>query len=261
MAHVLDEEQVAKMLQELPGQLAEILAPLGELLDEDESARDVAIHDRVAETEQRVLLDGGAELEHVLHRDLLPRGGGELVERGDRVAERAARAARDEREGRVRRVDPLALADRAKHGHDLLQAGPLEDERLAARPHRLDHLRELGRAEDEDEVRRRLLDQLQQRIPRGRRQLVGLVDDVDLVPTLCGLQHRALADLADLVDPALRGGVHLDDVEGRPRGDRPRDGVVGSKSAFGPPSAFSAFARILAIDVFPVPRGPANRYA
>ena len=38
-------------------------------------------------------------------------------------------------------------------------------------------------------------------------------------------------------------------------------GVVGSKSAFGPPSAFSAFARILAIDVFPVPRGPAKRYA
>ena len=38
-------------------------------------------------------------------------------------------------------------------------------------------------------------------------------------------------------------------------------GVVGSKSAFGPPSALSAFARMRAIDVFPVPRGPAKRYA
>ncbi len=35
----------------------------------------------------------------------------------------------------------------------------------------------------------------------------------------------------------------------------------GSKSALGPPSAFSAFARMRAIDVFPVPRGPAKMYA
>ena len=38
-------------------------------------------------------------------------------------------------------------------------------------------------------------------------------------------------------------------------------GRVGSKSALGPPSAFIALARIRAIDVLPVPRGPANRYA
>ena len=38
-------------------------------------------------------------------------------------------------------------------------------------------------------------------------------------------------------------------------------GVVGSKSAFGPPSALSALARMRAIEVFPVPRGPAKRYA
>src|SRR4029079_447581 len=46
---------------------------------------------------------------------------------------------------------------------------------------------------------------------------------------------RALADLADLVDPTLRGGVHLDDVEGRPRGDRARHGgrraEVGGRAA------------------------------
>ena len=32
--------------------------------------------------------------------------------------------------------------------------------------------------------------------------------------------------------------------------------VVGSKSALGPPSAFSALARMRAIEVLPVPRGP-----
>src|SRR3712207_8598967 len=46
---------------------------------------------------------------------------------------------------------------------------------------RSDHLREVGRAEDEDEMRRRLLDHLQQRVPRSVGELVRLVEDVDLV--------------------------------------------------------------------------------
>jgi len=71
----------------------------------------------------------------------------------------------------------------------------------------------------------RLLDQLQQRVPGGIRELVRLVEDVDLVAALDRLQHDALADLADVVDAALRGGVHLDHVE---RGSaRDRDAGVG----------------------------------
>ena len=75
------------------------------------------------------------------------------------------------------------------------------------------HLLQLGRAEDEDEVGRRLLDQLQQRVEGGVRELVRLVEDVDLVAALDRLHDDALADLADVVDAALGGRVHLDDVE------------------------------------------------
>ena len=89
VAEVLHEQQVAQVLEQVPRQLAEVLAALGQLLDEHERARDVAVDDRVAEPEQHVLLDRRAELEHVLHRDRLARRGGELVERRDRVAERA----------------------------------------------------------------------------------------------------------------------------------------------------------------------------
>ena len=39
------------------------------------------------------------------------------------------------------------------------------------------------------------------------------IEDVDLVAPLGGLKHDALADLANVVDPALGSGVHLDDVE------------------------------------------------
>ena len=146
--------------------------------------------------------------------------GGELVERRDRVAERAARGARDQRERRVGDVDPLAVGDPAQHLHQVGEPRPLEDERLAARAHGRQHLLQLGRAEDEQQVRRRLLDQLQQRVPRGVGELVRLVEDVDLVLPLDRLQHDAVADVADVVDAALRRRVHLDHVERRAGRDR-----------------------------------------
>src|SRR5438270_7145773 len=62
-------------------------------------------------------------------------------------------------------------------------------------------------------MRRRLLDQLEQRVPGGVRELVRLVEDVDLVAALRRLEDDALANLADVVDPALRGRVHLDHVQ------------------------------------------------
>ena len=145
------------------------------------------------------------------------------VETASRYAPRAA--AGDERERLVGRVDPLGVRDLAQHLDEILQARPLEDERLAARADGRQHLREVGGAEDEDEMRRRLLDQLQQRVPGGVRELVRLVEDVDLVAALDRLQDDAVADLADVVDAALRGRVHLDHVEGGAGGDR--DGTRG----------------------------------
>ena len=118
---------------------------------------------------------------------------------------------------------PSPVGDAPQERHDVRQPGALEDERLAARAHRREHLLQLGRAEDEDEVGRRLLDQLQQRLPGGVGELVRLVEDVDLVATLDRLEDDALADLADVVDAALRGSVHLDDVERRAVRDREAD--------------------------------------
>ena len=90
---------------------AEVLALLGELLEEDERAGRVAVDDEVAEPEEHLLLDRAEQLQHVLHGDRAAGRGRELVERRDRVAERAARRARDERERRVGHVHPLAVGD------------------------------------------------------------------------------------------------------------------------------------------------------
>ena len=220
LAHVLHEQQVAQVLDQLAHEPAEVVALLGELLDECERARRVAVDDEVAEAEERLLLDRAEELQHRLNRHLALGRGRQLVERRGRVAERSACGAGDERQRLRRRVDLLTLGDARQHGHEILQARPLEDERLAARAHGRQHLREVGGAEDEDEVRRRLLDQLQERVPRRVGELVRLVEDVDLVAAFDRLEHDAVANLADVVDPALRCCIHLDDVERGARGDR-----------------------------------------
>ena len=146
-------------------------------------------------------------------RDRAAGGRRELVEGRLGVAVGAAAAAGDQREGGIGDVDLLGVGDQAQLPDDVGEPRPLEDERLAARADGRQHLLQLGRAEHEDEVRRRLLDQLQQGVPRRVGELMRLVEDVDLRAALDRLQHDAVADVADVVDAALRGGVHLDHVE------------------------------------------------
>ena len=109
---------------------------------------------------------------------------------------------------------------------------------------------------------RRLLQNLEQRVPRLAGEHVGFVHDVDLVVALLrGGVHRALAQLARVVHTAVARGVDLHHVEvGRAVPD-PRQF---SHSPHGSPDAsrlgqLSAMARMRAAVVFPTPRGPVRR--
>ena len=210
---------MAQVLEQVGDEPADVEPLLRELLDVRERARGVVVDDEVAEAEQRLLVGCAEQLEHGLDRDLAAGRRRELVERRHGVAEASLRGSRDERQRRVRHVEALAVRDPAQEDDELREARPLEQERLAARTNGREHLVERRRAEHEDEMRRRLLDDLQQRVPGGVRQLVRLVEDVDLVAAR-RLKHRAVADRANVVDPALRGRVHLDDVERAAVGDR-----------------------------------------
>ncbi len=98
--------------------------------------------------------------------------------------------------------------------------GSREVEALAAVDDRRHHLVGLGRREHEDGVRRRLLERLQERVPGLPGEHVGLVEDVDLPAAAGGRVADAVAELADVVDGAVRGGVHLDHVHRGAGGDR-----------------------------------------
>ena len=99
------------MLEQFGDEAGQILALVGELLDEREQAAGVAVDDQVADSEQGLLLDGAEELQDPLHRDLAVRRGGKLIESRHCVAEASAGAPGDEGEGCVRDVDLLAVRD------------------------------------------------------------------------------------------------------------------------------------------------------
>ena len=71
---------------------------------------------------------------------------------------------------------------------------------------------QLRRRHQEDDPRRGLLEGLQQRVERGLRQHVELIDDEDLVAVSRRRVARGVDQVAHVVDAGTGGGVHLDDV-------------------------------------------------
>ena len=94
-----------------------------------------------------------------------------------------------------------------------LGVDPAQIEALAARQHGDRHLADLGRREDELDVRRRLLKRLQQRVEGLLRQHMHFVDDIDLVARGPWRIAHALDQLADIVDAGARRRVHLHHVD------------------------------------------------
>src|SRR5438105_742723 len=62
-AHVLHEHDMTKVFEQVDDEPAEVLALLGELFEEGEGAGRVAVDHKVAETEQRLLLDCAGQLQ------------------------------------------------------------------------------------------------------------------------------------------------------------------------------------------------------
>src|SRR4029077_17264056 len=103
---------------------------------------------------------------------------------------------------------------------ETLQAG--EDRSGALR-----NLLRVGRDEHEYDSWGRLLEDLEERIPRLARQHVCLVHDVDLVTALArGGVHGALTQVAGVVHAPVRGGIELDDVEVRRASPDARAGIA-----------------------------------
>ena len=104
---------------------------------------------------------------------------------------------------------------------------------VGTRPDGRDDLLRLGGGEDELQVRRRLLDQLQQRVEALLGDHVRLVDDVDLEAPGHRRVEGPLAQFPGVVHAAVRGRVDLDHVDAARPGRRERDAGVADPAGFG----------------------------
>jgi hypothetical protein len=137
----------------------------------------------------------------------------QLVEHRERVADRPGPGTDHQRQHRRFHRDPLGRTQLAevvgqqsgRHQPEGVVVGPGPDS--------ADHLVRLGGGEDELDVRRRLLDQLEQGVEPRRGDHVRLVDDVDLVPAGHRSEERPLSQVAGVVHPAVAGCVDLDHVD------------------------------------------------
>ena len=183
----------------------------------------------------------------------------DLVEHRFGVTHAAGGALRDDLEGLVCDGSAFGFRDAAQLGQDLLFGERPEGEALESRDDGRADAARIRRAEDEQDVGRRLLERLQQDVP-ALLDALDLVDDEDLLLEVGGRGVDARQQLAHVVDavvatrrPARRRRAH-----GR-RGWRRSGRSVSSGSPSTGLRQFTALATMRAVLVLPVPRGPTKR--
>ena len=142
-----------------------------------------------------------------------------LIQQRGRVAGRAFRRPRDQRQRVVGDLCALGRRDLAQQGDHHLGLDPPQVEALASRQDRDGNLPDFSRREDELHVRRRLFQRLQQRVEGRGAEHVHLVDDVDLVARRGRPIVNGFNDLADVVHAGSGRGVHLEHVHVAAFGD------------------------------------------
>ena len=158
------------------------------------------------------------------HRAL--RSGGALVEQAHRIAQTAVCQPRQKR-SRIRlELDALLIGDIIQTAHDILRHDAPEGEALAARQDRSRHLMQLRRRQNEQQVLRRLLDDLEQGVERAQREHMHLVDDIHALFDLRRGIDGVVAQSTDAVHAVIRGGVDLQHVHARARIDAPAGGAA-----------------------------------
>ena len=146
----------------------------------------------------------------------------------------------DHRKGFGVCFDALLAGDVLHAAHQLREFDRAEIELLAARSDGVGNLVRLGGAHHEDGPLGRFFQSLQQRIEALNRDLVSLIDDEDLVAIARRLVADVVAQLAHLIDAAIRGSVDFNHVDRIAGGDLEAAGADAARLDGGPLNAIQA---------------------
>ena len=213
--HMLQHDEIAQALKQVSREPARLMAGLHDPIDHHEQRRAIVGRHRVdGFVEERAI--GHAELRNGLcvgdtvgaaSRD-------DLAEDREAVADAAGPGTGNEGQRRWVGRHALCRADRCQVVGEHLRRHEPEGVVVGARPDGREHFLDLCCRKDEADVVGWLLDELEQRVEACRRDHVGLVDDVDLVARRGRREHRALAQITGVFDPAVARSIKLDDIEG-----------------------------------------------
>jgi hypothetical protein len=145
VAERLHHEEVAQMGRQVAHELREVAPRLGQRLHREQRRPRVAVGQRLAGGEHELGVRHAEDLEHVVELHLVSAVRHELLERPERVAERARGRAGQHPHGSVGDLDPVLARHALEHAGDLLERRPLEVEAVAAVDDRGGHLVRLGR--------------------------------------------------------------------------------------------------------------------
>ena len=208
-----DDQETAQKDRQLLQDVARIRAALDEAVEVGDGGGPVPRGDCRVRALEEVPVDEAEDLDALRLVDLASRDRGGLVEQRQGVPEASLRRRREQPQRSRGRRDLLRLRDLLELRGDLLDGQRAEGEPLAARDDRRRDLVELGRGEDELGVLRRLLERLEQRVEGLVGQHVNFVDDRDAKPVALRRVADRLDELPGMLDLAVRGAVHLEDVE------------------------------------------------
>ena len=206
------DRQVTEIAREFTAEMLKILARPLEFGDDLEHLRRRRRFQRVRHPRQR--LDGihAQQIAHRLAGQLGAAAGDGLVERRERVAHAALARLRQHGQRFRLGLDALLAADVVHARHDVAEFHRPEVELLAARGDGRRNLVRLRRAQNEHHPLGRLLQSFQQRVEGLAGDLVGFVDDENLVAVARRLVAHVFPQLAHIVDAAVGGRVDFNDV-------------------------------------------------
>ena len=203
------------MVDEFIAQPFHVAGAVVEVVDLCERHGAVALQDAVRQLEQVVSAgkaDDRVDSGFVDARTLADA----LVQNGERVTQSAVRETGDQVRRAFRQVEAFLARHIEQPRGDVLGRYTVEVETLAAGQDGGRKFMDFRRRQHELDVLRRLFQRLQERVERAGGKHVDFVDDVDAVFAADRREVRLVADLTDVVDTVVRGGVDLDDVEDGP---------------------------------------------
>ncbi len=217
VGHRREDHQIPQPLQQIGHEPPRIVAPLDDPVDHLEGRRPVPRGERLDDgVQQRAVGVPQQSRRHGIRHTVGTRPGEQLVHHRHRIPHGPGPGPYDQRQHTVLDRDVLPPAHLGQVFAQRPRRHQPEGVVMRPRPDRPDDLLGLGRREDELQMLRRLLDDLEQGIEPRRGHHVRLVDDVDLVPAARRPEERLLPQLTGVVHATVRCGVDLDHIDRAP---------------------------------------------